>query len=782
MSACWAAVSIAALAVIPLCAARAAQGPSPRRHCLWYAEPADRWVEALAIGNGRLGAMVYGGAGRERLQINEDTFWSGGPYDPAHDDAGAGFAEARRLVFAGKHAEADRLVNAKLLGRPSGQMSYQPIGDLRLDMPDGGAVSGYRRELDLDTAVATVRFERDGVRFTREVFSTAADGVIVVRLTADKRRSISLRTGLTTPQEATVRAIGSDELLMTGVGPEYRGIPGALRFACRVRAVATGGVTRSEPGAAGDRSTGARIVIEGADSVTILLDAATSYVNWRDVSGDPEKLTSDRIARAAAKPYARLRSAHIADHRRLFRRATLDLGDTPASEKPTDERLKAFAAGAHDPQLAVLYYQFGRYLLICSSRPGTQPANLQGIWNESTSPPWDSKYTININTEMNYWPAESANLSECGEPLARMLKEMAESGARTAKRMFGARGWVCFHNTDLWRATAAIDGPWAYTPTCGAWLATYLWERYLFSGERENLEEAYSVLKGAAEFFLDTLVEDPKTGSLVTCPTASPENRHARGAYACAGSAMDNQILRDLFAYVIEGSTILNRDRELRAQLEAARKRLPPDRIGKAGQLQEWMDDWDMESPEIHHRHVSHLYGLFPSAQITPRRTPDLAQAVRKSLDIRGDEATGWSLGWKLNLWARLLDSERAYKLLRMLLDPSRTYPNLFDAHPPFQIDGNFGGVSGINEMLLQSHAGEIELLPVLPKAWPSGSVIGLRARGGLEVSIRWRDGRLIEARIKAHRAGEHTVRYGDQTVVMKLRKGEARKLDDALR
>ena len=770
MSLTWTLAGMTLAVALPLCAAL---GDDRRPLRLWYERPAKQWVEALAIGNGRLGAMVFGGVERERLQINEDTFWSGGPYDPAHDDTAADFAEARRLVFAGKYADADRIIHEKLLGRPSGQMSYQPIGDLIVEMPEAGSVEGYRRELDLDTAIASVQFTRDGVTVTREAFASAPDGVIVLRIAADRRSAVSVRIGLTTPQKASVRAVSDGELLMSGIGPAYRGVAGALRFACRIRAIATGGAMRAE---------GDRIRVDGADAVTLLLDAATSYVNWRDVSGDPEQRTAARIARAASRSFARLRSAHMADHRRLFRRVALDLGTSPQSDRPTDERLKAFAEGADDPQLAALYYQFGRYLLISSSRPGTQPANLQGLWNESTSPPWDSKYTININTEMNYWPAESANLSECGEPLARMLTEMAEAGARTARRMFGARGWVCFHNTDLWRATAAIDGPWAYTPTCGAWLATYLWERYLFSGDRKHLEEAYAVLKGAAEFFLDTLVEDPGSGHLVTCPTASPENRHARGAYACAGSTMDNQILRDVFGYVIEAAKLLERDADLRTQLEAARRRLPPDRVGKAGQLQEWMDDWDMEAPEIRHRHVSHLYGLFPSAQITSRRTPELAQAVRKSLEIRGDEATGWSLGWKLNLWARLLDGERAYKLLRMLLHPSRTYPNLFDAHPPFQIDGNFGGVSGINEMLLQSHAGEVELLPALPGAWPSGSISGIRARGGLEVSIRWRDGRLIEAQIKANRAGEYTVRYGDQTVVVKLRKGDTRKLDDALR
>lgn len=731
---------------------------------LWYQRPAEKWVEALAIGNGRLGAMVFGGVERERLKINEDTFWSGSPYDPAHDETAGDLAEARGLILSGRYADAEKIVAQTLLGRPSGQMSYQPIGDLVIEMPGDAPAEDYRRELDLKTAVTSVTFRRDGVGYTREAFSSAPDGVIVVRLSADHPGSVTLNVHLESPQKSAVVATGTDELLLSGRGPAYRGIPGGLKFACRVRAIAAGGNVSTDSG---------RMAVTNADAVTLVLDAATNYVNWRDLSGDPQKATATRVNKAAARPYARLRSAHVSDYRRLFDRVTLDLGATPAVDKPTDERLAAFSQGADDPQLAALYYQFGRYLLIASSRPGSQPANLQGIWNDSVSPPWDSKYTININTEINYWPAEPANLSECGEPLVRMLEQMAVSGARTAKRMFGARGWVCFHNTDLWRATAPIDGPWAYTPTCGAWLASYLWERYLYSGERRDLETAYPVLKGAAEFFLDTLVEDPKTGRLVTCPSASPENRHPGGAYVCAGPTMDNQILRDLFAYVIKAAALLNRDRELQVRLEAARKRLPPDRIGKGGQLQEWLEDWDLQAPEIHHRHVSHLYGLFPSAQITPRGTPELAQAVRRSLELRGDQATGWSLGWKLNLWARLLDGERAYKLLKMLLDPSRTYANLFDAHPPFQIDGNFGGVSGITEMLLQSHAGEIDILPALPDAWPSGSVSGLRARGGVEVNIRWQNGKLLEARLKALRAGEHVVRYGERQTTVRLRRGQ---------
>jgi len=736
---------------------------------LWYRQPAKEWVEALPVGNGRLGAMVFGGIEQERLQLNEDTLWAGGPYDPVNPEARAALPEVRRLVFDGKYREADKLIGAKVMARPLKQMPYETVGDLLLQFPAPAAVQDFRRDLNLDTAVATVRYRANGVSFTREVFASPVDQVVVVRLSADRKGAISFTAGLRTPQEATVKSDAGDTLVMRGVNGAAEGIKGVLEFQARIRVLADGGETSVAHGS---------ISVTNADSAMLLLAAATSYRSFEDVSGDPEAIVKRQIAAASRKSYARLLKTHIAEHQRLFRRVSLDLGTTEATRLPTDERIQRFP-DANDPQFAVLYFQYGRYLLISSSRPGTQPAGLQGIWNESMKPPWGGKYTININTEMNYWPAESCNLAECAEPLVAMVNDLTVTGGRTAREMYGSRGWVVHHNTDLWRASAPIDGPaWGIWPTGGAWLCLPLWDHYEFGGDPAYLARIYPILKGSTEFFLDTLVEDPKTKWLVTNPSLSPENQHPHGAAVCAGPTMDEQILRDLFSNTIQAAEILGVDEGFRAQLAETRARLAPTQIGKAGQIQEWLEDWDVEAMNQQHRHISHLYGLYPSHQINVFKTPELAAAAKVTLNTRGDITTGWAIAWRINCWARLHDGDRTLSILKHLFSPSRTYPNMFDAHPPFQIDGNFGATSGITEMLLQSGQGEIELLPALPQSWPNGRVKGLRARGGFEIGLEWTDGQLVSSTIRSLREHAVTLRYAGVTRELSLGPGQTFRWD----
>lgn len=755
----------------PRPAPRPAGGPAgeaAERLCLWYPRPATQWVEALPLGNGRLGAMVWGGAKHERIQLNEDTLYAGGPYDPAPPGALPALPQVRRLLFAGRYAEAEALANARMLGLPGKQMPYQPLGDLVLDFFEIAEINGYRRELDLDTAVATSSFEARGLRHHREVLVSPADQCVAVRLSGDKPGRISLRIGLASDQpSATVEADGRHGLVLRGRNEAAHGIEGRLRFAVRLQVSAQGGTLARR---------GERIEVREADEVVLLLTAATSFRRYDDVSGDPEAITRTQLAAAAGQDWPRLRRAHVDAHRALFRRVSIDLGRTApeVAALPTDARVAGFARG-RDPELAALYHQFGRYLLIASSRAGSQPANLQGIWNDLMHPPWESKYTININAQMNYWPAEANALAECVEPLQRMVSELAETGARTARTMYGAPGWVAHHNTDLWRATAPIDGAqWGMWPLGGAWLLQHLWDRWDYGRDPDDLRRAYPLLRGASEFFVATLVEDPGTGAMVTAPSISPENLHPHGAALCAGPAMDAQILRDLFAWTIEAAGLLGVDTDFAARLEALRERLPPHRVGRAGQLQEWQHDWDMDAPEIDHRHVSHLYALHPSSQINPRDTPALAAAARRSLEIRGDEATGWGIGWRLNLWARLRDGERAMTILRMLLSPDRTYPNLFDAHPPFQIDGNFGGTAGITEMLVQSWGGAVFLLPALPRDWPDGELRGLRVRNAATLELVWRGGTLESAVLHSQRGGDYRVVYGRGELALSLVAGES--------
>jgi alpha-L-fucosidase 2 len=758
--------SVAACAGAPDLMAAVTRADGHARNLLWYAQPANEWVEALPVGNGRIGAMIFGGIAHERIQLNEDTLWGGGPYDPVNPKALAALPDMRRRIFAGDFDGATALAKDSLMAVPLRQMSYQALGDLFIEMDgiDPAGVTAYRRHLDIDAALSGVRFTAGGVTFRREVVASPDDQLIAIHISADRPGRIGFDLRATTPQKAGSVTIADDGAMMiAGRNNMDNGVPGALRFEARVSVQAGGGaVTRGAD----------RLSVRGANEATILIAMATSYRRFDDGGGDPSALNRATLDQAAGKRFATIAAGTAKAHRALFRRVQIDLGSGQGAGQPTDQRIRQ-SEKADDPALAALYFQYGRYLLICSSRPGSQPANLQGIWNESTRPPWGSKYTININTQMNYWPAEPIALPEMTEPLIAMVRDLAVTGARTARSMYGARGWVCHHNTDLWRATAPIDGPqFGLWPTGGAWLCLHLWDRYDYGRDRAYLASIYPILLGASLFFLDTLVPDPRSGWMVTNPSLSPENNHGHGTSLCAGPTMDMQIIRDLFANTAAAARILAQDAELVAQIDAMRARLAPSRVGSQGQLMEWQEDWDAGANDIHHRHVSHLYGLYPSAQIHPETTPELAAAARRSLEIRGDKATGWATAWRINLWARLRDGDRAHAILRFLLGPERTYPNMFDAHPPFQIDGNFGGAAGIAEMLMQSMGDDICLLPALPSAWPRGSITGLRARGGVGVDLRWDKGALVEARLTPSLAGERTVRCGDCMRTIRLTAG----------
>ncbi len=765
------------LCLLPSQAAHAQEALIPATS-LWYAQPAAKWTEALPIGNGRMGAMVFGGTGSERIQFNEDTLWRGKPHDYVRAGAGEQLAEIRRLLADGKTKEASALAKEKFLSDPVRQLPYQPFGDLRFQFPGHENVTDYRRELDLDTAIASVSYKVGGVTFKREIFASHPNRVIVVRLTADKPGQINFTLRMDSPHtNQQKRAVAPDTLTLTG-----KIQADGLSFESRARVVANGG---------GVITNGNALEVQGADSATLLLVANTSFVNFQDINGHPEKRCVNDLKALEKKSFAELRAAHVTDHQSLFRRVSFNLGRTPAADLPTDERVKALKTSglAADPALAALHFQYGRYLLIASSRPGDEPANLQGVWNEELNPPWESKYTININLEMNYWPAEIANLSECAEPLFAMIDDLVISGGRTAQKQYGCRGWVAHHNTDHWRGTAPInniDGVW---PTGGAWLCYHLWEHYLFTGDKKFLARAYPAMKGASEFFMDYLVKDPKTGWLISGPSFSPEQ-----GSLCMGPSMDHQIIRALMDATLESAKILGKDKKFATKLAAVRAKVAPDQIGKHGQLQEWLEDVDV--PNNNHRHLSPLFPLFPGNEITPAQT-NLYDAAKLLLKWRGDGSTGWSYAWRMPLWARVGDGDFAFRQFEGLLQ-KRTLPNLFDLCGPFQIDGNFGATAGVVEMLLQSQQTEVrgqksevggqrsevrilDLLPALPKVWPAGSVTGLRARGGFEVDLAWKDGALTKAVIHSSLGQPCKIRCNGRELELSLKQGASAKLSGQL-
>ncbi|HTH00508.1 MAG TPA: glycoside hydrolase family 95 protein [Vicinamibacterales bacterium] len=736
-------------------ASTSAQIPVSSRNLLWYRAPAANWNEALPIGNGRLGAMVFGGVVDERLQLNEETVWAGQKLDRVNPQAAASIPEIRRLLFAGKPVDAEALADKTIISVPRRMPPYQTLGDVKLRFQLDGEPSDYQRELDLDEAVAGVRFRVGGTTFRREVLATAVDQVIAMRLTSDRPGAISFTASMSRERDATSRAEGNQAIVLEGqalpASARHADEPKAgVHFAAIARVVTEGGHAQAD---------GASLTVTGATKATVLIAAATTMKER-----DPARAARAVLDAAAGRDYDNeLRPAHVADYQRFAKRARLSL-DAPTPELPTDERLARVKAGATDLALEALYFAFGRYLLISSSRPGTLPATLQGIWNDSVTPSWDSKYTVNINTEMNYWPAEVTNLSELHGPLFDLVDTSREDGRHVAKTMYGSRGFVIHHNTDAWGHAGPIDGVRSgIWPAGGAWLALHFWDHYDFTRDREFLRtRAYPVLKEASEFLLDYMVTDSQ-GRLVTGPSISPENQYklpdGTSAALTMGPYMDTEIAHALFGRAIQASEILGVDADFRNQLATARQRLPLLKIGKYGQLQEWLEDYDERDPG--HRHISHLFALHPGNQITIRGTPDLARAARVTLERRlaaGGGGTGWSRAWIVNFWARLEDGDRAHENFVALLANS-TQPNMFDSHPPFQIDGNFGGTAGMVEMLLQSHAGEIAILPALPSAWPSGSVTGLRARGAVGVDITWHAGQVRQVRLRPDVDGEQVIR-----------------------
>lgn len=743
---------------------------------LWYEEPAANWNEALPLGNGSVGAMVFGNPATARFQFNHDTLWSGQPHDYAHEGAAEYLPQIRELLYAGKRAAAEKLAMEHFMSGPLRQTAYQPFGDLKVHFPKHESAQDYRRQLDLNTAMTTTRYVVKGVEYTRTAFVSHPAGVLVVHLQANQKSMLSFSAELSSQHaKSKSQRLGKDQISLTGVVNDFDArdhiFRGTMAFEARLLIRCKGDATESHEGL-----NTKSIEIKNADSATLILIPATSFHSYQRIDANPAERCQTALQRIADLSYEQLKADHLADYAELFQRVDLDLGSTPAAALPTADRLAQFADG-NDPALCTLLFQYGRYLMISCSRPGSQPANLQGLWNDQLRPPWESKYTININTEMNYWLTEPANLAECGQPLFTAVGELSQAGQSVARKHYNADGWVCHHNFDLWRGCAPINhsnhGIW---PTGGAWLSQHLWWHYLYAGDRDFLREtAYPAMKSASQFFLDYLVVDPrsKEGWLISGPSNSPEN-----GGLVMGPTMDHQIIRELLRNTAMAAQELGLDPELRDRLRDTAARIAPNQIGQHGQLQEWLEDKD--NPKNQHRHVSHLWGLHPGEEITPR-TPDLFAAAKQSLLFRGDGGTGWSRAWKINFWARLRDGDHAYKMIQQLVrltgSPKTKYtggglfPNMLDAHPPFQIDGNFGAANGILEMLLQSHIRHgddaldyaIELLPALPSAWPQGKVSGLRARGGFKLDLEWKDGVLIHCKLHSTLGGPVALICGKQ-------------------